>query len=789
MKRLVTIALALIGVLVLVPSCEKAPFVTMTGPRSYTFTRDGGTQSFTFTCNRDWSVSSSESWIRVSPSSGAKGDNEVTVTITCLANTTYDPRNATITVRVEELTETISVTQETGIGLIVSPTTFDLTNAAQDIEIEVQKNVKYAVTIDEASKSWITQKGTKALSSERVTFSIAANESYDDREGKITFKQTDGELVQTVTVKQSQTNGLFITTSTYDLSNEAHTLSVEVKANVQFEVTSQAEWIKFVETKALTPSTVSLSIEANESYDNRTGTVVVKQTNGDLTGTITINQKQTDYLSVTPTSFELTNAEQSITVDIKDNISYSVVIPDDARSWISVQSNTQTKALVDDKVILAIAANSTYEDREAFVTIKQTDGSLAETVKIKQSQTDRLETINDVYNITNEEQQLTIDILSNVDYSVSSDVNWLSVMSDNVSPERFTVHITSNDDFESRTGKLTLFQREGDLTASITINQEKSEPISVTVTEAGTLMSQLDINTYQQIKGLKITGDINGTDVLIIRRMSDLSYLDLSSAHVKAGGSSYFTTDYPKDCFIENDNEIGTCMFYNMKKLKTCIIPNNIIAIRSSSFYNTGLEQFSIPSSVKTIYSSAFTRSNLKEIYIPDSVSLIPNGSEYPFGDNSDTYVFQECFNLQTARIPSHWTAIPYGYFWGCHTLTSINIPEGVTSLEEVCLCQCWALKDVVLPSTLKKIGHGAFYRDAVEIITIPSNVETIEENAFGYCNSLKEVHIKASPETLKKSFYQHLCRGEQKSSYYLCPQRDYPKLYSDAIWGFSEYC
>ena len=384
MNQIKTLALTLIGVALLFSSCQKAPFVTVAGSRSYTFTREGGTQTFSFSCNRDWSLSSSESWIRVSPSSGAKSDNEVTVTIICSANTTYDPRNATITVRVEELTETISVTQETGLGLLVSPLTLDLTNAAQDIEIEVQKNVQYTVTIDEASEAWISQKGTKALSSEKVVFAIAANETYDNREGKITFKQTGGDLVQTVTVTQSQTNGLFITTPEYDLSNEAHTLSVGVKANVQFDVTSQADWIKFIETKALTPSTIVLDIEANESYDNRTGTVVVKQINGDLTSTITINQHQTDGLFVTPTSAEVSNAAQTVSLEIKDNVSYNVVIPDDAKSWISVQSNTQTKALNDDIVVLSIERNKLYEEREASITIKQADGPLAETVKIIQ---------------------------------------------------------------------------------------------------------------------------------------------------------------------------------------------------------------------------------------------------------------------------------------------------------------------------------------------------------------------------------------------------------------------
>lgn len=431
----------------------------------------------------------------LSPSSGSAADGDITVKITCSANTTYDARSAVVTVRLEDMSESITITQDTGVGLIVSPTTLDLTNAAQDIEIEVQKNVQYSITIDDAGKSWITHTGTKGLSSEKASFSIAANDSYDNREAKITFKQTDGSLSETVVVRQSQTNGLFITTPEYDLSNEAHTISVEIKANVQFEVTSEAEWIKYVETKALTPSSVVLSIEANESYDNRTGAVLVKQTNGDLTGTITINQKQTDYLSVTPTSFYLTNEGQSVTVEIKDNVCYSVIIPDDARSWISVQSNTQTKALTDDKVVLAIAQNSSYDNREASVTIKQTDGPLAETVKITQAQTDGLFITTPEYNLSNESHTLSVEVQANVSFEVTPEAEWIHyVQTKALNSSTITLTIDANETYDSRTGKVSVKQSNGNLTGEITVNQAEKFGLFVSPEEFNLTKDEQTIN-------------------------------------------------------------------------------------------------------------------------------------------------------------------------------------------------------------------------------------------------------------------------------------------------------
>lgn len=325
MKNSISQLLVLISMILLTASCQKGPFVTLNTPRSFTFTRDGGTQSITFTSNRDWNVSSSESWIQVSPSSGSATDGEITVMIICSANTTYDPRSAVVTIKVEELSEAISISQETGLGLIVSPKTFDLTNAEQTIEIEVNKNVQYSVAIDNESSTWIKQGGTKALSTDMVTFTIAANSSYDNREGKIVFKQMDGNLSETVVVRQSQANGLFISTPVYNLSNEAQTLSVEVKANVEFEVTPHADWITYVETKALSTSSVFFIVSENASVFSREGKVEITQKNGALKQVVTIKQEGQTAVSY----IELNTTD--ITLEVGETITFAATVkPDNA---------------------------------------------------------------------------------------------------------------------------------------------------------------------------------------------------------------------------------------------------------------------------------------------------------------------------------------------------------------------------------------------------------------------------------------------------------------------------
>lgn len=776
MKRNLPLFAIVLSLIIIASSCTKAPFLTLNTPNTISFTNQGGTQSISFTANRAWSVSSSDSWCKVSPSSGEAMDGIISVTITCDPNTTYDPRNATLTVRAEELSETISVTQETNLGLLVSPTSFNLTNAAQTIEVEVRANVNYAIEIDAACKDWITQTRTKALSSDKLSFAIAANESYDNREGRITIKQTDGNLSETILVKQSQTNGLFITTPEYDLSNDAHTLSVEVKANVEFAVTPQVDWIKYVETRALSSSSIVLSIEANETYDNRTGTVLIKQSNGDLSGTITISQKQTDGLFVTPTDVSITKDEQTVELVVKNNVSFNVVIPDDAKEWISVKSNTATRALADDRIVLAIAQNDTYDDREASVTIKQTDGPLAETVIIKQAQTNVIIVSNKEYLVSVNQQSLSIDIQTNVDVSVKPNVDWIHhIQTRALNNNTVELSIDANETYENRTGVVILQGNGGDVSEAVSITQKGLVKKEVVLQSSGTLKSLLG-TTYTEINHLIVHGDINGSDIRTIREIPDLRILDISDTRIVSGGDTYYDTNRT------SDNVIGTYMFYE-RAYEQLFLPNNIIKIDTRGFYKYAGKDFNIPDSVVEIGDNAFTEcSRLTTVKIPNSVKTL---GEYAFSSSpaikrveygrglssTGRGTFAGCSSLSEIILPDNIVTIGYGSFNRCYALEYVTLPPKLKEIEEDGFRCCSSLKEIVIPDSVTRIGDqafncydvtsslakvklgenveylgiGSFYRSVnLEEIEIPAKVTTIGGDCFGNCRKLSSIKMKS---------------------------------------------
>ena len=75
------------------------------------------------------------------------------------------------------------------------------------------------------------------------------------------------------------------------------------------------------------------------------------------------------------------------------------------------------------------------------------------------------------------------------------------------------------------------------------------------------------------------------------------------------------------------------------------------------------------------------------------------------------------------------------------HSITSVVVPEGVTSLGSYTFETCESLASVTLPSTLTTIGETAFARcTSLESITIPAAVESMWAQVFLGCTNLTEI-------------------------------------------------
>lgn len=188
-----------------VTSCAKKTELSVS-PASLTFDNKGGSQTVSLFANKAWTARSGQSWCKVSNPSGNGSDSNMSISVTCEPNDTYDSRSCSITFTCEELTATVNVTQSENSGVIVSPLQVDVSFEGGEYEITVQHNVAYTVAVSDDAKGWITITGTKGLTTEKVGIKVSPNTGTSSREGNLTFKTAIGETLVKVVQESDPDN-------------------------------------------------------------------------------------------------------------------------------------------------------------------------------------------------------------------------------------------------------------------------------------------------------------------------------------------------------------------------------------------------------------------------------------------------------------------------------------------------------------------------------------------------------------------------------------------------------
>ncbi len=285
--------------------------------------------------------------------------------------------------------------------------------------------------------------------------------------------------------------------------------------------------------------------------------------------------------------------------------------------------------------------------------------------------------------------------------------------------------------------------------------------IEVCVTSAGNLVNQVDIAQIEQIKSLTLHGELNGTDILVIRKMKGLEYLDMTDTKIVNGGNSYY------DEYVSSENTIGS-YFFNNPNLTTIYLPNTITSIGDNAFDGfTSLTSITIPNSVESIGSYAFRDCiGLENIFIPVSVTKIggdafsncENLKEVDFGEASaaisiSTNSFNSCplEKVVLGRTLSYYFDTD-DYYTESKRLSPFSRKS--------------TLKSVVIKPSVTFIGDFLFYKcTGITEISIPRSVKSIGIDAFRECTSLKKLIFENGDTELElrgiESKYSSTCTFE----------------------------
>ena len=99
--------------------------------------------------------------------------------------------------------------------------------------------------------------------------------------------------------------------------------------------------------------------------------------------------------------------------------------------------------------------------------------------------------------------------------------------------------------------------------------------------------------------------------------------------------------------------------------------------------------------------------------------------------------------------------------FYYCSGLTSVTIPNSVTSIGDRAFSACGSLTSVTIPNSVTRIGDDAFRNcSGLTSVTILNSVTSIGDWAFDNCSSLQSIII---PSGTKQKFARFLPNKKDK--------------------------
>ncbi|WP_251623673.1 SUMF1/EgtB/PvdO family nonheme iron enzyme [Odoribacter lunatus] len=258
----------------------------------------GGTISITVKSNIDYEVAipeEFESWIALAPESRAVTTKHYDFTIS--ENKDIEIRMGYIVFSGNSLSDTVYVYQAPASRLILTQDTCYVSYEGEEITVELQTNINYDVRIEPSSVSWIKQMNTRSLRTDRLHFSITENESRDTREAVIIVKDENGELSDTLCVRQYG-RGLVVSGRVYVAGIEGDTVVVQVKGDVECEVsipTDFQSWLipirtSSVASRAVAPKSYRFAVLANEDSDSEGREGYIVFSGNSLTDTVYVTQ-------------------------------------------------------------------------------------------------------------------------------------------------------------------------------------------------------------------------------------------------------------------------------------------------------------------------------------------------------------------------------------------------------------------------------------------------------------------------------------------------------------------
>lgn len=287
-----------------------------------------------------------------------------------------------------------------------------------------------------------------------------------------------------------------------------------------------------------------------------------------------------------------------------------------------------------------------------------------------------------------------------------------------------------------------------------------SSLVSVSIPDSVTSIGRNAFDSCSALADVSIPAQVASIGSRAFAGCSSLVSVTIPGGVSTVEGYSFYRCSSLETVFIpEGVSSILEGAFASCTKLKSISLPDSVTSIGTAAFECcTSLESVSIPEGVTSIGSRAFSGcSSLVSVFIPSSVTSIAASA------------FSSCPKLSAvtyAGTMQEWAELSYQYpaicsdgtvlrFGSCgdtlgYLLTDSGslILTGSGAMREFSSYSSapWynqhaSVTSIVLPEGLTSIGTYAFYNfSALDSVSIPAGVASIGSQAFSKCTALKEI-------------------------------------------------
>ena len=271
---------------------------------------------------------------------------------------------------------------------------------------------------------------------------------------------------------------------------------------------------------------------------------------------------------------------------------------------------------------------------------------------------------------------------------------------------------------------------------------------------------------FHKLKSVEIPPSVKTIGEAAFDSCTSLVKIDLPDrglAKIEANAFSFCEALTEIDLSCHDLKDIEGAAFYNCSSLQSVNMPDGLTKLQASLFQKCdGLENIDLSGSrITVIEENAFGECySLKEVKLPDTVKTIKNDA------------FTDCKSLEAIRLGNNIEKLGDRAFLNCSALKEVEGLNHVKSfggdvftdtkwednnadssgfliVNGVLLRYTGSSDSVVIPRTVNIIGNSAFSAaDAVESVTVGSNVEMLDDYAFAY-SKISEIEFE-DPYSIK---------------------------------------